>query len=401
MKWRDGFDLDLFLKKLEKAKVETKDGVGFTGWVFFDVISVFMTNIVVNKDVEFFLESILHKALNDTSKSVLNAKKLTSNIIKYEKKYVNMPRKKYLIATEISIPNHYPDITRHINNVHIYIRSKFPKHIQRESFLEKYSWQYKWRTPSSFKKMYAIVSARTDLEAGSNALKEMNFLRGLWNFYYNYKRIGKTMGGIRKPVNELLFGPVHSIHDYISGEYCDNWYYEVEYNEITPHHMRNMDRLFRSERWARKRIRLSVISDILHNCFIDYCSALDSIDLMGSYLLLWSILERITLSTNCSNDITVKRIISLAKDQKYQNYIVTHLKEFRNRSVHTNYSRSDNEHLFMQLKIYVESYLETFLSLGPMFASREELLDFLDLPGDKKILHDRIRLLNKKIKLYK
>lgn len=57
------------------------------------------------------------------------------------------------------------------------------------------------------------VVARTESSAADQAFRASDTLRGIWNFFFNQSVGGRMSFGLRKAVNRILPGPIHSLHN--------------------------------------------------------------------------------------------------------------------------------------------------------------------------------------------
>ena len=206
-----------------------------------------------------------------------------------------------------------------------------------------------------------------------------------------------TWGGMRKPVNAIVRGPVITIHDEDGNVPSGTWWYEPNYQgPIEPlDDTRKLAGMMRFVAAASRLISRSPYCQELEMSLIGYCTALDTRDLESSFLRLWIELERLTESSRSGYRNTLRRAAFLFADQELVRHLLTSLRDFRNAAVHQGVDSTQIETLLYQLKMFVEALSEFHLANRNHFASFQEALAFLDLPIDDTALTSRIRMLQR------
>ncbi len=247
--------------------------------------------------------------------------------------------------------------------------------------------------PRDYLEVKAITSGKSNAEAANNCLDSINLLRGIWNLFYNRNNWIRMSSGKRDPVNKILLGPIHSLHGPTGGLATESWWYQPEYQgPVSPHKLeKDITDIHRFTNNVRKCLKSSCYRKDIESSILMYVSALDLQDWDAAFLGLWRGLEKLTHTTGAdSYATTVRRASFLYSDREYHKQILTHLKDYRNRSVHSGSSNSDIEICMFQLKRYVEDAIEFHLGNSSRFESMPLAAEFMDLPDDLKTLDRRI-----------
>lgn len=208
-----------------------------------------------------------------------------------------------------------------------------------------------------------------------------------WNLQLGLNRSEgwRHSSGKRIPVNKIVKGPFHSLHESNGQLATATSWYEPDYTgEIRPAPLDDERVAFlrRYEEWFRERLRRSKYKDWLRGAVGRYVRALDSTDWHASFLKLWSALELLTVTGRRGYDLTVKRASFVMHDVDYHRMVLEHLRKERNRMAHVGAEADDRETHLYQLKRYVESLLELHLVRSGTLSTPEETAEFLDMPPD-------------------
>jgi hypothetical protein len=230
-------------------------------------------------------------------------------------------------------------------------------------------------------------------------LNEFDLLRGIWN-------LGLIMGNFRvssgqkRAVNQIVLGPVHTLHDPTGKLSTEIFWYEPEFDEsVTSYDWDKTDakmKAFVSK--IRHKLKRCPYRGVITEGFIRYVRALDYRDFSVAFLKLWSVLEFLTDTLKDNYDKTIKRTAFLYPHHDYHHQVLTHLREHRNRSVHTGAESAATETLVYQLKQYIEAMIAFHLDEGQYFQTIKEAAEFLDLPANKKLLEKRLALYKRAVK---
>ena len=223
----------------------------------------------------------------------------------------------------------------------------------------------------------------------------MHFVCNSFGGEPNLKTFSRSSSGKRKSINEICLGPIHTLHKPNGELATKNWWYDTNY--IAPvrihNRLKELPDFLEFFYNYRRLLRTSRYSEDLKLALLRYSEALDLINWEDSYLKLWRVLEQLTNTGKSGYNITIKRASFLFKDKEYTRNILNHLRDYRNRSVHSDSFNNDIEVLLFQLKRFVEILINFHVYNPLRFKSICEFADFMDLPDSIEILQKRIKLL--------
>ena len=298
------------------------------------------------------------------------------------------------MATSLSF-KHFEDFSKGgPSNCRLYVRRQLPKHLvkahskakdrSRKNIRGDYPEEVPFRRYAA---AWVHVRGRSAPEAMQRAVEALDLHRGIWNLALN-RGSGVTFPApIRGPLNEVLAGPLYSLHlrdGSLATEY--DWF-EPEYTE--PVLSRNLQKKWNQVRKYEKDIRYVLKRNSYRTTLEDalrrYCRALDASDLSSSFLNLWSLLETLTgITPRDGHDRMVRRasFIYAETERKTHEQILHHLRRYRNSYVHAGEGSEETGAYLHQLRIYTERLLEFHLSSSHRFTSLEQISRFLDLPAN-------------------
>ena len=202
-------------------------------------------------------------------------------------------------------------------------------------------------------------------------------------------------------MNKISFGPLHTIH-FPNGKLAsESWLYETGYiGPLTPFNMKNkIEDLYKFHNKVRNLLRKNKLNNYIEVALKKYTQALDLRDLESSFLRLWGLLEYLTSTNeNESHKDTVKRASFFFEERGYAQQVLNHLRDHRNKSVHTGESNQNIETLLYQLKNFVEVVIEFQIVNRFNFLNREELTQFMNSPNDIPELQRRQKMIGHVLK---
>jgi hypothetical protein len=146
---------------------------------------------------------------------------------------------------------------------------------------------------------------------------------------------------------------------------------------------RRWEQVREDERDVRASLARSAYRESLEDALRRYTRALDLFQWEVAFLGLWGLLETLTgTKPHDSHDLTMRRASFLYPDPEREVHFqtLTHLRHYRNRSVHGGESSATIEAYLYQLKRYVEQLLLFHLTNSYGFGSVEQAGEFLGLP---------------------
>jgi len=395
---REGYDPKLLVSKLEDARQETPGGgvISFAGSPSFEDAA-----LAVESGVEFVANipesdqrSIVSAAMF-TAPAPLTPSSLISEINKRARDFLRESERAYVLVSSISA-RYFPQLNRsEVSGHRIYFRRSLPRHLrvgrgQAEDRTGRYllgSLPNSAHPSERYTAVWVHTWGRSNWEAADRAIDTLDLLRGIWNLIMNHRLWSRTTGGARRPVNQILLGPIHSLHHLDGSLASEVDWYESDY--INPVQSRQLSKRWtevkRAEDTLRLALKRSAYAVQLEDALRRYTRALDSFDWDTSFLRLWGLLETLTgTAPHESHQLTVKRAAFLYADpeRKLHVQVLNHLRHYRNRSVHGGENSATIEAYMYQLKRYVELLLLFHLTSSYRFESIARAAEFLDLPPD-------------------
>jgi len=400
--WIKGYDPEHLAVRLEESKSLRKDGrIAFAGFGFSEYIVVLNSMTSLNNTIsEFEKKRIVTQAtFNLARRKEITSTGLLKEITKFETKYLSQKPQQFVLVSTLSINNKCKLKRIKINGSTITFHRHLDKHFADEidtKIKKKASRSIIGEYPKSYIFLKTSVKAKSGSQASIMAIDSIDIIRGIWNFYYNQGRYRISSDGRKDPINNIVFGPLHTIH-YPNGKLATtSLLYETGY--IGPLESFNMVDtlvdLYKFQENVRKFLKRNIFRNHIEVALRKYTQALDLRDLESSYLRLWGLLEYLTnTNENETHKETVKRASFFFQEREYAKQVLNHLRNHRNRSVHTGENNQDIEILLYQLKNFVEVILRFLIVNKFRFSNREELTQFMNLPDNTSELKRRKKLI--------
>jgi hypothetical protein len=311
-----------------------------------------------------------------------------------EREYLRTPLKDYTLATAFGIRAYRGLKTVSINGVRISFASSLPRRFDRSEIAYRLD-QSVSDCPSDILQVLARVSARTPNAAFNQAQTAVDLIRALWNLVLNRgtRRISLFQTGTPKPVNPILPGALHTLHEPGGALIKDVFWVET--------HPLESSRVYGvGENWhlvqkrslkLRSKLRALSYGDEIEKAIVRYGRALDEADARSSFNRVWSVLEYLTNSIG-AYDTLISRSSFLATDRERTlvRMILQHLRDVRNAVVHADEERSNMNAYLYELKFITEWLIFFHLNEGKLFGSRARAAEYLDTPTDRRLLLERI-----------
>lgn len=338
--------------------------------------------------------AITREAIIDAKRSKsLTPKSVLTNINRLQKQYLRKPLQPYVLLSSwsVSYPSQLPQV-RISGSAVTFSRHK-PRHFQLPQRVVRGK-SLGDVHPMGYVVVRTSVRARDYRTAGDEALNRMDLLRGLWNFNLNYSTRRLAFGGGFQPLNNILLGPIHTLHE-ANGSAIDEVYWtEATYDKRQrPFALAaKLDAVKSFEQTARKLLARSKVRVELLELIVRYCRALDERDASVVYVRLWSILEDLTAIAPGDYETLVRRTRFLFSDEAYVKLVLQQLRKWRNQIVHDSHTPEGTSMFINDLKVYVEVLLWFLMRHPRMFHSMDDFGSFLSLPRDHDLLRHRIAL---------
>ena len=398
-------DCNLLVREFEKI-MQLKNGqVKFEAFRSDDLIVILKSALVfINDFPDCEKRGILEKSLFSWGrKGKFNFKNLMDEINYHENIFLNLPKIKYKMVTSISI--NYSKYFKPIRstNFAVYFYSKTPSKFDQSEIIKQLKYSNRIIKPLENSSVIVTTEGRSVYEAVEKAISFFELIRGIWNFYNNRFTYRRIVSGKQIPVNTILLGPFHTLHE-PEGKLAitDYWYEILHSNETKAVSIaKNFPFIKEQEKIVRKRLENINYGAELKKVFIRYTNALDIIDFSTSIVNLWGILEYLTNTTDGRYDKTISRTAFLYHEHKFVKQILENLRVVRNKIVHTSSRDDTSELLVYQLKEIVENMILFHLFNPYKFSSVEEVGNFLDLPKNSNALRKKYKIITAGLKFKK
>lgn len=229
-------------------------------------------------------------------------------------------------------------------------------------------------------------------------MERLDFWRSLLNYQLNAQTALRRTYGETRAVNQILLGPIHTLHTPRGRLALERFWYEPFHHQSgrLADSRAKMPKLLSSARTLKQRLRVCQYGTVLRSLFVRYTRALDVADYSLAYSGLWAVLEHLAGAVG-EYKRPIDRVVFLydSTDGAYVRLLLEHLRDVRNGMVHESQTRSEMETYLYQLKSFVEDLFRFHLSRPNPFSSISRATAFLDLPVDASLLKERIRLLQR------
>lgn len=371
--------------------------VMFSPFEYSDYIAVLLSMIDLEENLSPEIErELIIKGFHGAAKNKkIDKASVLAEINRAIVEYNQKPVRPYKLVSTISIDRSCSLKSHAIGSSVISYHSTLPeryKSSRRDALREVSDWLTNRDEPSS---MYIVARtlAKSDYDAVDQLLGDIDFMRGSFNLLLNnIKTI--SLCGRKSPINKIVLGCLQTLHDdhglLASSTY---WYQPVHVKKYSPYNISSdSNRIVKLASKLRYRISRSLLRSELITAIIRYARALDSQGDNVTFLQLWSLLEYLTSTLRDGYDKTIRRTLFLFNDHEYNKQVLEHLRQYRNKSVHSGGTEGEIEPHIYQLKRYVEILLWFHIENSFRFRSLAEAAELLDLPYSKETLKSKLTL---------
>ncbi len=390
------------LGRIALERVVGADGkVSFSGWAINDYLAVLHGLELISSTVP---QSEHQRMMWSAVVTCARLKKptiarLRGEIGRLEREFKNKPFIRRLILTSISIRN--GDLVHKIvrEQATVRIRSRVPVFWLRER--ERAIAMSGSEGDEDFPKWFSIVTVsargRTDSECVDIALNELSVARAIWNLFFNRQIPTRmTLGGRRKPINEVILGPVHTLHRPTGHSAKDAHWYEPDFrSDLKPKVVgKNAADFLKFEENVLRLLRACRYRTDMERALRRYVDALDDYDWHRAFVKLWGAMELLTGTSFEDSRATIRRAASLFVDDfKYAEHRLNMLRNLRNRHVHAAHETDAIEAYLFMVKKHVEVLIQFHLAAKLRVDSMKEAAEFLELGNDLTKVNRRLQKL--------
>lgn len=254
-------------------------------------------------------------------------------------------------------------------------------------------------TPENYSAIRIRASGKSAEIAAQEAIDTVDLFRGIACLYLNITMQWQIFSnGTTKPINKIRCGGTHTIHDTNGKPASEGVWVEMNFKPGELYEPENPESLLkaitRDIRWIHK----SHYKDELKNSLIRYARAFDEPDPNTAFLKLWSSLENLVNSDSSNYDSMIKRCSFLYAERDYHKQVLEHLREYRNRSIHSGIETNDALTNCFLLQGYFRRAIHFYKHHYKIFSSLKEANEFLDLPHEQVDLQNRLKLIKRAIR---
>lgn len=394
---------DLLVKRLNSLRIVKDEKVSFSAFGLQEIVPILATKLSFNNTIpEESKAPIVRETIFAAAKNTITVESLLENFKNSEKKYLSQKPQRFYLLTTISFNNSITIPKFIINKSHIIFKSQF-KDIEQEERSQFISLLEEWlfrEFPKSHLAVRVSTSGKNHFEAVNKALDNLDLLRAIFNFALrvNYS-ISLAITGLNKPINKIILGPLHTLHNLNGSSFDKRYWYDAYYNEKATvfNAGDKIPNLLKFTESFRKKLNKLPYKEILTAALLRYVRALDFSDYEIAFVKLWGVLELLTGTSRESNELTVKRASFLLSESEYHRYALDHLRIVRNENIHRGKNIQEQEACTYQLKRYVQELLIYHILNVNQFDKFEHSIEFLDYPAEIEKLKFKRNNLDKAI----
>jgi hypothetical protein len=337
--------------------------------------------------------TMARRAVIDSRKaSNLTLEGVWTRILAGQRDYLKQEPKPFVLLTSLSIEYSKTLTTLRPSRAVVTFTPMIPRHFELPASAQRSPPHY-GPPPKNYTTVRVRVSARDPMSAGELALERLDLVRAIWNLFRNQTRWRVSFGARGRPINDIVPGPIHTIHHPDGSPASELIWWEPSY--VQPLSLLDVAQDYgntrKFERWIRARLAESPMRAELEEMLVRYVRALDERDLNPALVKLWGLLEDLTATNRAPHDVTVRRAVFLLKDISFRRLVLQNLKDWRNRIVHEGRETGEGERMVQEVKQPVEILLMFLLRNATAFRNLDEFGEFLDLPTEAAIIGRRIK----------
>jgi len=252
---------------------------------------------------------------------------------------------------------------------------------------------------SYFVPILVAVDAQDDQKAFDEANRSFDLFRSLLNLQFTFGMSSLQFGGYPRPLAKILPPPIYGVFDG-TRKYLQFYYNIVNNYEYTQNDIAD-DKIIRCRKLASTLKSTKSEDDIMSlnvEVLEKYGEALDTSEWRLSFLILWQILESITLQSNeeFSMKTVVNRINILFGQNQLNKDLLSALYQTRNLLVHKGYFPSEQGLREVNLlKSIVEPSMQSILAQAKYLPTKNSLNKFYEHATDNNAdLNERARIIS-------
>lgn len=393
------YDLSEIARRIQDDR-KSIDPVSFSGFGVENAQSILESGVDFRPEVaEADKRRLIWRAISTAAASeTITAEVLKGALREQELAYLREPVRRYILATSLTIDRSVPLNATLVDGSRITFSRALPKRYSRAALRQDLDAHTKIDNADRLLSARISVNARTHAAAFEAAIEKLDYWRALINYQLNVRSAMRRTYGDMRAVNQILLGPIHTLH-FPGGRLAHDsfWYEQFQQQTTKVADVRGqLPKLLRTAKTLKGRLRRCKYGDRLRLLFVRYTRALDHVDYSLAYNALWAVFEHLAGAVGDYKHL-IDRVVFLydSAESTYVRLLLEHLRDVRNGLVHESQTRSTMETYLYQLKSFVEDLFRFHLSTNNPFSSIAVATAFLDLPMDVAVLKERITLLRR------
>ncbi len=242
-------------------------------------------------------------------------------------------------------------------------------------------------------KVVVHVKSKSIKAAYAKALDYLDFVRSIFCFCINSEF--ELMGSPYDPINKIMLGPLHTLHDFSGALMSDEYRFELNFKRKSIYSKSN-EVFIKNVKFFNSKFKENKYQDFIIGSMIRYVRSLDSQDHSDALFKIWGALEKVVAPEKGNHyEKIVERCAFLYEEYDLNKQLLEHLRSRRNEYVHVGDRVTDSKHCCYMVQEYFRSVILFHLDNKKFgFDSLKDANEFLDCPINLDVI-------NKGINLYK
>ncbi len=393
VRWKknDRLKPQVLIDKLREITTVSGDGrVGYSAFEKHEVDSVILTMLDFDGNYSHStIRKIFYEAQGTFAKGEVFTK--DSFLQELNAAFVRHGRQKekiYVMVTSISLLGGFP--IKLISSGNAIIKTHSSGLPKKFSTRGKHKWNNELEaSPKSYCSITVTLKSKDRMDAFHAAIHELDYVRGVFSLLTN--PVSEFNFGTPKigSLNRIILGGLHSLH-HNDGELVDEnlYWHERNYRVIKPTNIKSRDAMAKIARTIFRKVGLHGSASVIKSAIVRYVRAFDEHDKNIVILKLWAALESMVSPFENNAESIVRRCSFMFADRPYYAQILEHLREYRNRNVHTGQEIDILDYHCYQLQVFFKEAVLFYISNYKIFPTLAIANKFLDLPsGFDELMH--------------
>lgn len=391
IKWkkRSGLNPQAILDKIESIKSVNKEGrVSYSGFEYHEAFASLFSMLEIPQAIsnELNIDSLVSRGLGKAaSEGILTLDSVAKSLNAVANAELSTKQIEYRLLTSLSLSAPLPFKKIDLDGSKIrFIGEQYPKkYSSRDIIIQKNRTKTSSEHPG-YRKVIVSAKAKSFQAAASKALNALDISRAILSMFSNSGM--ELMGDPYSPINKIRLGQAHTLHLKSGNHATEMFWYEPNFQETMPFHHNKPDQLEKNFKFCLEKLSSSPYHLVIKDALLRYVRALDENDPNTAAIRIWGAMETLASPNEARYDRIIKRCSFLFDEEEYHRQLLEHLREFRNRTVHSGDQSEKAKTFCFQLQFYFRQLILFHLGNASHFDSLDEANDFLDLPADSKSL---------------